>query len=84
MTLPLNTLEVEGSVAACDIFSSGEWSDFFHGFCLLLFLRRGASQMLPLEQCWFVVNPGCIYFCSQCLLVKRGLITQKPLPGFLK
>lgn len=84
MTLPLNTPEVEGSVAGCDCFSFGEWSDFFHRVCLLLFLRCGMSQILSLEQCWFVINPGCIYFRSQCLLMKQGLVTRKPQPGFLK
>lgn len=58
--------------------ASEERGDFFPGFYLLLFLRHEVSQILSLEHCWFVINPVCIYFRSLCLLMKQGLIIQKP------
>jgi hypothetical protein len=73
MILPLNTPEVEGSVARRDFF--------FHRFCLLLFLRHEVSQILSPEQCRFVINLVCLYFHSRHWLMKWGFITQKPQPS---
>jgi hypothetical protein len=36
----------------------------FIGIAYYYFLRTQVSWILSLEQCWFVINPMCIYFCS--------------------